>query len=277
MSTATRVQAMPVDYCGRFADLADASAFRDTITLLVTAARPLAMRHFRTRLAVIRKGDDSPVTIADRQIEAALREIIVQRHPDHGIYGEEHGAERLDARFTWVIDPIDGTKSFITGSPLFGTLIALLVDGHSVLGTIDMPALQETWLGARGEASTLNGHRCATASTELGDAALYATSPDQFSTCDAEKFNALSRRVGLRRFGGDCYAYGLLASGHIQIVAEAGLQPYDYLACAPVIESAGGVITDWDGKRLTLKSDGRVLAAASSNLHAQALDALHSC
>lgn len=238
---------------------------------LAEAARPIALASFRRPIAVEQKADASPVTLADRAIEAELRRMIGERYPTHGIFGEEFSPVAGD-EFTWVLDPIDGTRSFISGSPLFGTLIALLQGSRPVLGIIDVPATGERWLGQAGVGTQFNSSlaRCS-ACLRLEDAKLYTTSPDSFSAEDGARFDALSRRVAMRRFGGDCYSYGLLASGHCDLVVETGLQPYDYLALVPVIEGAGGRISDWRGHRLDLGSDGRVVAAASEALWQQAL------
>lgn len=248
--------------------MADAClAFAET---LADAARPLALSHFRTPLEVISKLDESPVTIADRAIETALRSMIEDRFPDHGIFGEELGIKPGND-YTWVIDPIDGTKSFITGFPLFGTLISLVHAGKPFCGLIDIPATGERWLGQPGQ--TRFGLRNARASTceRLSEARFYTTSPDMFAGTDAELFARLSQRAKLRRFGGDCYLYGLLSSGHCDIVLETGLQPYDYMALVPVVTGAGGCITDWQGNPLTLNSTGQVLACATPRLHEEAL------
>lgn len=240
---------------------------------LLEAARPIARAHFRAPLAVERKADLSPVTIADRAIEAAMRAILARERPGDGIFGEEFGREGAEARRLWVLDPIDGTKSFISGVPLFGTLIALVDDGIPVLGVIDMPMLGETWIGAAGAPTTFNGAPARAASTEaLAEAILFATSPDQFAGADAAAFEHLGAACAARRFGGDCFSHGLLASGHVGLILEAGLEPYDFLALVPVIEGAGGVITDWSGAPLGLESDGRVLAAATPALHRAALE-----
>lgn len=255
----------------------DIDACAALATTLAAVARRIAMRHFRTPIAVETKTDLSPVTLADRSIEAELKAIIEARAPDHGIFGEEHGAARDGARLVWVIDPIDGTKSFVSGLPLFGTLVALLDRGRPVLGMIDMPALAETWLGRQDAPTTLNGRPCRTrACRDLADAVLYTTSPEPFRGRDAAAFAALGAGVRMTRFGGDCYSYGLLASGHVDLVCEVGLQPYDYLPLVPVITGAGGVITDWSGAPLTMRSDGRVMAAATPDLHAKALDVVRN-
>jgi inositol-phosphate phosphatase / L-galactose 1-phosphate phosphatase / histidinol-phosphatase len=238
-----------------------------------TAIRP----YFRTALAIEDKPDASPVTAADRAAEQAMRDILERRFPDHGIIGEEFGRVREDAEFVWVLDPIDGTKSFISGVPLFGTLIALTTTGRPILGVIDQPILRERWLGAEGRPSTLNGRpiRCR-ASSDLAAATLFATTPDMFRGPDVAAFARVSAAVKLTRFGADCYAHGLLAAGFIDIVVEASLKPYDFCAAVAVIEGAGGIATDWSGARLTLTSDGRVVFAGDQRVHASALALLAS-
>jgi inositol-phosphate phosphatase/L-galactose 1-phosphate phosphatase/histidinol-phosphatase len=234
---------------------------------LADAAGEIVRRYFRRGVAVDDKPDMSPVTIADREAEAALRALIERRFPDHGILGEEHGSVRVDADRVWVLDPIDGTKSFISGVPLFGTLIALVEDGIPVLGVIDQPISRERWIGARGRKSTLNGAGISTrACASLASATLFATTPDMFKGADADAFQRLKSAVKLARFGGDCYAYGLLAAGFVDLVVEASLKPYDYAALVPVIAGAGGSMTDWRGNPLNLASDGRVLACGDPRL-----------
>lgn len=239
---------------------------------LADAARAHSLRYFRTPLDVLTKSDESPVTVADREAEAAMRALLQAQAPAHGILGEEHGRERLDADYVWVIDPIDGTKSFITGSPLWGTLVALLHQGRPVLGLMDLPVLGERWTAVAGQAAQCNGRPMrASGCAQLSQARVYTTSPDAFGAQDWQRFDRLSRQCALRRFGGDCYAYAQLAGGHVDLVVEAGLQPYDYLSLVCLVEGAGGRITDWQGRALTVASDGRVVAAATPGLHAQAL------
>ena len=169
----------------------------------------------------------------------------------------------------------EGNKSFITGNPLFGTLIALLHGQNPVLGIIDIPATGERWLGQKNLPSRFNSVACHVSGIRtIEQARIYTTSPDMFDAEQWLRFDALSRRAALRRYGGDCYSYGLLASGHCDLVIETGLQPYDYLAMVPVLEGAGGKITDWRGKALDLHSDGRVIAAASESLWQQAMQAM---
>jgi inositol-phosphate phosphatase/L-galactose 1-phosphate phosphatase/histidinol-phosphatase len=228
--------------------------------------------HFRRKLAVDDKPDLSPVTIADRTAESAMRRLIAARFPDHGIIGEEFGREREDAEFVWVLDPIDGTKSFISGVPLFGTLIALARRGRPILGIIDQPVLGERWIGAAGRPTTFNGApiRCRPCPA-LSAATLFATSPDMFQGGDRAAFDRVSAAVKLVRYGADCYAYALLAHGFVDLVIESGLKPYDFSAILPVVEGAGGVASDWRGAPLTIASDGRVVMAADARAHEAAL------
>jgi len=232
-------------------------------------------RHFRQTIAVDDKSDDSPVTIADREVEQTLRAAISKAFPDHGILGEEFGAHNTDAEFVWVLDPIDGTKSFITGKATFGTLIALCRDGAPMVGVIDQPITRERWVGAAGRPTTFNGTAVTTrAGVTLADALLYATTPQMFVGDDAAAFERLAGKAKYPLYGADCYAYGLLASGFTDLVCEASLKPYDYCALVPVVTGAGGAITDWQGEALTIASGPRVLAAGDAALHAQALAVL---
>lgn len=250
-------------------------AFAELADKLADAARPVVLKHFHDGVVAESKADQSPVTVADREAEAVMRGLIEAAFPDHGIYGEEHGVTNADAPYVWVLDPIDGTVGFATGKPLFGTLIALTRNGRPVLGVIDAPAMDQRWRGMAGAPSTLNGKEIRTrACAELQDAWLYATTPDMFAGHDAHAFERLSDLVRRRAFGADCYAYGLLASGRVDLVVEADLKPYDYCALVPVIEGAGGVITDWGGAPLTLASDGRVCAAGDGAAHTAALGCL---
>jgi inositol-phosphate phosphatase/L-galactose 1-phosphate phosphatase/histidinol-phosphatase len=244
---------------------------------LADAARPIANRYFRTGLTVDDKTDASPVTVADREAETAMRALLTEHVPEHGVFGEEHGAVRIDAEYVWVLDPIDGTKAFITGLPIFGTLIALLHRGQPVMGVIDQPILKERWLGVAGERSTFNGkpiqvRNCA----ELAQAYMYSTAPIMFPGAFEKRHEALTQRVKLFRWGGDCYAYGLLASGHVDLVVENSLKLYDFAALVPVVKGAGGLITDWAGNELDINSDGSVLAAGDPAIHRAASAVLNS-
>jgi inositol-phosphate phosphatase/L-galactose 1-phosphate phosphatase/histidinol-phosphatase len=228
--------------------------------------------YFRTALAVDDKADLSPVTAADRAAELAMRQLIAERFPQHGIIGEEYGPERDDAEFVWVLDPIDGTKSFISGVPLFGTLIALARHGKPILGIIDQPISRERWIGAEGYETTHNGSpiRCR-ACPDIGAATVFATSPDMFRERHADAFSRVSRAAKLVRYGADCYAYGLVALGFVDVVIEASLNPYDFGPMLPIIEGAGGIASDWQGEPLGLLSDGRVLIAGDKRTHSDAL------
>jgi len=232
---------------------------------LADAARPVVSRLFRAGAAITDKPDSTPVTEADREIERSLRALIGESHPDHGILGEEYGAERADADWVWVLDPIDGTKSFITGKPTFGTLIALCRQGRPVLGVIDHAATGERWVGAVGHGCRLNGAPAETRPCpSLARARFSTTAPEMFQAATLDR---LRDAVHVMSYGGDCYQYGLIASGHLDLVVEAGMQPYDYCALVPVIEQAGGVISDWQGRALGLGSDGTVLAAGGQPVH----------
>jgi inositol-phosphate phosphatase/L-galactose 1-phosphate phosphatase/histidinol-phosphatase len=228
--------------------------------------------HFRQRLAIDDKPDRSPVTVADREAEMAMRRLIAARFPDHGIIGEEFGREREDVEFVWVLDPIDGTKSFISGVPLFGTLIALARHGRPILGIIDQPISRERWIGAAGRPTLFNGAAIRVRPCQsLAAATLFATSPDMFGGGDNAAFSRVAATVKLVRFGADCYAYGLLAQGFVDLVVESGLKPYDFSAILPVVEGAGGVASDWRGAPLTVASDGRVVFAGDRRAHEAAL------
>ncbi|MBV9815880.1 MAG: histidinol-phosphatase [Alphaproteobacteria bacterium] len=240
---------------------------------LADAAGKIIRPYFRKPLAVDDKPDLSPVTAADRTAEQAMRSLIERRFPEHGIIGEEFGRVRDDAEFVWVLDPIDGTKSFISGVPLFGTLIALTHKGRPILGIIDQPISRERWVGVAGRTTSFNGAVVySRACSELATATLFATTPDMFKGADADAFARVSASVKLTRFGADCYAHGLVACGFIDLVLEAGLKPYDFCAMVPIVEGAGGIATDWRGAGLDLASDGRILVAGDRRIHRAALE-----
>jgi len=250
----------------------DLDTFLAVALRLADAAGEEIRPYFRKPLAVEDKADLTPVTAADRAAEAVMRGLIEAHFPEHGIIGEEFGRVREDAEFVWVLDPIDGTKSFISGVPLFGTLIALTRGGHPILGVIDQPISRERWVGATGRPTTLNGEaiNCRSCPT-LAAATLFATTPDMFKGQDAASFARVWAAVKLTRFGADCYAYGLLAAGFVDLVLEASLKPYDFCAMVAIVEGAGGVATDWRGKALDLASDGRILVAGDRRAHRAAL------
>jgi histidinol phosphatase-like enzyme (inositol monophosphatase family) len=229
---------------------------------------------FRAGLDAELKGDKSPVTIADRTAEQAMRAVLAERFPDHGILGEEFGLDRPAARLRWVLDPIDGTRAFITGRPVFGTLIGLLDGDTPILGLIDQPVTGERWLGVAGRRTVFTGGFGGRIGTRpcpaLDRAELSCTSPEMFGA-DLPRWARLSGAARRTSFGGDCYAYGLLALGQIDVIAEADLKVWDWAALAPVIEGAGGRITDWSGGKLSPHGDGRALAVGDPALLEQAI------
>ncbi len=245
---------------------------------LADAARPIAARYFRTQVAIDDKTDNSPVTIADREAETAMRDLLTRHVPEHGVFGEEHGAVRTDAEYVWVLDPIDGTKSFISGMPVWGTLIALTRLGEPVFGLMHQPFMRETFSGDglaadyRGPAGkrSLRSRSC----TGLSDAILFTTSPLLMNETDRAAFRKVEATVKLSRYGGDCYAYCMLAAGHIDLVIETELKPYDILPLIPILAGAGAVVTSWDGGPAAL--GGRVIAAGDARVHAAALELLKS-
>lgn len=247
---------------------------------LADAAAAVTLPHFRSGLAVDHKDGHfkfDPVTAADRDGEAAIRKLIMERYPDHGILGEEHGQHAGTSGLTWVLDPIDGTRSFISGVPLWGTLIALNDGTRPVIGLMDQPYIGERFIGRPGGSELIGPQgtmpiRTSTC-TKLEDALLGNTDPGMFKV-DAEKaaFRDLSSKVKLRRFGGDCYFYCLVAAGTLDLVVESSLQPYDIQALIPVIENAGGVVTSWSGGDPQM--GGQVVAAATPELHEAALKIL---
>ncbi len=231
-------------------------------------------RYFRTPMTVDRKTDLSPVTIADREAECVMRELLHSTVPTHGMIGEEYGSENISAEWVWVLDPIDGTKAFITGKPSFSTLIGLAWRGRPVLGIIDQPITGERWIGGSGLPAQLNGQPIHVRLCDgLENACLYATDPDMFchSAASQAVWQRLEKAVALRRFGADSYAYGLLAAGFIDLVYECQLQVYDHLPVTAVVEAAGGVVSKTDGKKASLASNVCVLAAGDRRVHECAL------
>ena len=236
--------------------------------------------YFRVPVSVEDKGCQSqfdPVTIADQAAEAAMRKAIKNHYPEHAILGEEHGYESGAVNLTWVLDPIDGTRAFITGMPLWGVLIALFDGTKPVLGVMDQPFMRERYIGVAGKSVCLSGGAETLLQTrqcmKLADAILMTTAPDMFVTADEKlAYQSLMGQLRMNRFGGDCYAYCMLARGFVDLVVEADLQPYDIQALIPVVEGAGGVITNWRGESAC--GGGQVVAAATAELHQQALDIL---
>ena len=244
---------------------------------LADAARSAIKPWFRAGLNGERKGDSTPVTEADRAAEEAMRRILQAEVPQDTIIGEEFGSTPGTSSRSWVLDPIDGTAGFLAGRPIFGTLIALVVEGWPVLGVIDQPILGERWIGASGRKTLLNGAPTRTRPCRaLGDATLATTGPHYFDDHDGGHFMALAARTDHRRMvmGGDCYNYAMLASGHLDLVCEAGLKLHDWAALVPVIEGAGGTVCDWNGDPLHAGSTGHVLALGDPARLDDAVEAL---
>jgi inositol-phosphate phosphatase/L-galactose 1-phosphate phosphatase/histidinol-phosphatase len=244
------------------------------------AARDVTSRYFRSALAVDSKSDESPVTKADREAELAARAVFGKHFPEHGVIGEEFEPKDPDAEFTWIVDPIDGTKQFVTGNVGFGSLFALAQDGRPLLGLIDMPMKHERWWGAKGLGAYLRDHRgeerarvrpCAA----LPEAILTSTSPAMFKTPERlAAFDALARQTRFTVYGNDCYGFGLLASGFLDLACEADLGVYDFMALSPIVTEAGGIITNWRGEPVGLGSGDTVLAAGDARCHEAALSLL---
>ncbi len=240
-------------------------------------ARETSLRYFRAGPELTIKADGSPVTVADRETERVIRELLSRGYPQHAVMGEEHGWTPSDQPYTWVVDPIDGTKSYLAGVPTYGTLLALLYDGAPVLGIIDIAALDERWCGVVGRATTMNGRPAKTrACVALEQAVLTIISPDKLEGDERPAVDALSRMARVRRYSSDGYSHALLASGYVDMVVAVGQQPFDHLAVVPVVEGAGGCISDWAGKSLGLDSDGRILVTATTELHREALNVLRA-
>ena len=259
-------------------DMADYLEFAHRLADLSAAQ---ILPHFRNLDGVTNKAGGAgfdPVTIADREAEKAVRAAIRGAYPGHGLAGEEFGETAGDDAYCWIIDPIDGTRAFIMWSPLWGTLIGLTARGAPLIGVLDQPYTKERfWSGQTksffakdGDARPINVRACAA----LEDATLASTSPDMFEGEDLARFEALSGQVKLRRFGGDCYNYGLLAMGQIDLVVEAGLKPFDILPLVPIVERAGGIVSTWDGG--DPRHGGRIIAAGDKALHKRALEILSS-
>lgn len=255
--------------------------FKAFIGQLATSSGETILPFFRTSLSIDNKSaahDFDPVTEADRAAEAVMRRLIKANFPQHGIVGEEFGNEREDAEYVWVLDPIDGTKSFIAGFPIWGTLIGLLHRGTPVYGMMHQPYIGERFSGDNGAADftgpsgarRLTVRRCAS----LKEATAYTTSPLLMNATDRAQFAKIESAVRLSRYGGDCYSYCMLAAGHLDLVVETEIKPYDITALIPIITGAGGIVTTWDGK--PAQNGGRIVAAGDPRVHEAAMKILNS-
>lgn len=250
----------------------DLSAF--SLSLFEMASK-VAKRHFRSTLGIDFKADESPVTQVDRAIETLVRDQITARFPDHGLVGEEHGIEGAGRGRIWVIDPIDGTRSFISGHPLFGFLLAHLDHGDPRLGLVGMPMLDEVYLGVAGQGATRNGQPIQVSQqTRLDLATIYINEGDKIATAAPDLFKHFLGIGRTRRFSYDCYPHALLAAGHVDVVVDYDLKPYDILALGPVVTAAGGILTDWQGRPPGLDYSGPILSAATPELHEEMLQRL---
>ena len=249
----------------------------NTILAITEEAQEIPRRYFRKPLSVENKSDASPVTVADQATEEFIRAAITKHFPDHGIFGEEFGKTDGDSDFVWVIDPIDGTRSFISGLPLYGMLVALLEKGKPVLGLVRMPELGEVFHGTDAGAF-LNGDTTLNTSdvTRLTDAFVYINEAHKILAQHPGVFANINGAGKDQRFAFDCYPHMLVAAGHIDVCVDFDLQPYDFLALEPIVKAAGGVISDWDGMPLHMGSNGRVVSAATKELHREMLEKLTS-
>jgi len=252
--------------------VSDRAALVAAAEAALDAAAAAIRPHFRSGLAADDKLDASPVTAADRAAEQAMRAVLAERFPQHGIIGEEFAPDQADQRFCWVLDPIDGTRAFITGRPTFGTLIALLDGDQPILGIIDQPITGERWIGVAGEPTRFRGgygKAGCRACPALADAELSCTSPDLFDESQRTAFQRVQAVAKRTSWGGDCYAYGLVALGGIDAVVEPGLKLWDWAALVPVIEGAGGMVRDWRGAPLQRGGSGDVIAVGDPALMPQ--------
>lgn len=258
----------------------EAMVFADFACTLANAAAEITLKHFRSDLSVDNKLEGNgfdPVTIADRDAETAIRALIEKHYPEHGILGEEHGAKSGTSPFKWILDPIDGTRSFIAGVPIWGTLIALNDGDAPVVGVMDQPYTAERFVGRPGRAEFLRGNERTNLSTRpclgLSDAILGCTDPAMFAKAgEVNAFTSVSSKTRLTRYGTDCYFYCLIAAGHADLVIESSLQPYDIQALIPIVEGAGGIVTNWQGG--DAQNGGRIIAAGDKRVHAEALEIL---
>ncbi len=253
------------------------SDFLQAALEITEQASHIPRRYFRAELDIEHKQDNSPVTIADQETEQFIREALKTRFPHHAIFGEEFGRETHSSEYEWIIDPIDGTRAFVSGMPLYGMLLALLKNDQPQLGIVRMPELNEVYVGD-GKATTLNQSQplhCSKVTT-LDNAIVYINEGEKINRQNPALFTRLCTSGRVMRLGYDCYPHALLAAGQVDLVIDHDLKPYDYFSLIPLIEGAGGLITDWQGQSLNMQSRGEVLSAATPELHQQALTLLNA-
>jgi len=239
---------------------------------LVDSSAGVIRKYFRNLDKIETKSDASPVTIADREAESVLRNIIKSQYPEHGIHGEEFGIENPDAEYQWIIDPIDGTISFMSGRPTFGTMIGLLQNGTPILGIIDQPINHERWIAAKGEGLIFNGKKASVRKCKnLKSATISTTAPEYYNSHGLAKLHKLRDESAHILYGGDCYLYALVACGQLDIALDSGLKPHDFLPIIPIIKEAGGQITDWQGNELDKNSKGDVIVSGDERVHQEAI------
>ena len=234
------------------------------------ASGKIIKKYFRKKIKINLKKDNTPFTKADIEAEKVIRELILKQEPNCGFVGEETGSINMNREYCWVVDPLDGTKSFITGKPTFGTLIGLLKNNKPVLGILNQPILNERWVGIAGVETKYNNKKVRVRKCKsIKGAKMYATSPMMFQERNKKIYKNVRAKIGECLFGADCYSHGLMSLGFVDVILEANLKPWDYIASASIISGAGGKITDWNDNDLNLQSDGRILATGDSNIHKQ--------
>lgn len=232
-------------------------------------SKKILKTRYLNNFTVKKKIDGSFVTDVDQEIESLFKKRLSRKFPNHGVIGEEYGSENLKSEYIWVIDPLDGTHSFISGKPLFGTLISCLKNNKPIIGVIDIPILNHRWYGGKNVGVYFNKKKCSKIKSKkmIKDSIISSTSPFMFNKNDQKKIVKIYNDSRFPIFGADCYAYGLLLLGKIDLIIEANLKPWDYMAQIPLIRELGGNITDWEGKDLNVKSKGKIIASMSMNHH----------
>ena len=242
---------------------------------LISSSRKILLKAYRSKFDVQVKQDSSPVTLIDRRVEKKLRTLITDIFPNHSIIGEEYPSINLQSPYKWVIDPIDGTRAFITGKPTFGTLIALYKEDEPIFGIIDMPVLDELWLGIKNHGCFCNNKKVTVSNiNNISKATIVSSSPDAFNKTQLKLYNKIKKNCLRSVWGGDCHNYGLLAGGFLDIVIECNLKWHDIAALIPIVEEAGGIASDFCGRKLTINGDGNILACNSKIVHSQVLEIL---